>query len=60
VSFLTPSGLGIREGAIAFFLSAYLPGSVATAIALLARLMAMAGELVCVGIAWLSTRTRKN
>lgn len=56
VSFLTPSGLGIREGAMAFFLSAYLPGSAATAIALLARLMAVAGELVCVGIAWLSTK----
>ena len=55
VSFLTPSGLGIREGAIAFFLGAYLPSSIAVAVALLARLMAIAGEMVCVGIAWVST-----
>jgi uncharacterized membrane protein YbhN (UPF0104 family) len=56
LSFLTPSGLGIREGAMAFFLGAYLPSSVAVAVALLARLMAIAGEMICVGIAWLSTR----
>ena len=56
LSFLTPSGLGIREGAMAFFLSAYLPGSVAVAVALLARLMAIAGEMICVGLAWLSTK----
>ncbi len=56
LSFLTPSGLGIREGAIAFFLGAYLPSSIAVAVALLARLMAIAGEMVCVGIAWLTTQ----
>ena len=60
ISFLTPSGLGIREGAIAFFLGAYVHSSVAVAVALLARLMAIAGEMVCVGIAWLSTRMQAN
>ena len=59
LSFLTPSGLGIREGAMAFFLSAYLPGSIAVAVALLARLMAIAGEMICVGIAWLSTKVAR-
>jgi len=59
LSFLTPSGLGIREGAMAFFLGAYLPSSVAVAVALLARLMAIAGELACVGLAWLSTKVER-
>jgi glycosyltransferase 2 family protein len=57
VSLLTPSGMGIREGAMAFLLGAYLPTTTAVAIALLARLLSIAGELVCVGIAWLGTRT---
>jgi hypothetical protein len=56
LSFLTPSGLGIREGAMAFFLGAYLPSSMAIAVALLARLLAIAGEMVCVGLAWLNTK----
>ncbi len=59
LSFLTPSGLGIREGAIAFFLGAYLPSSIAVAVALLARLMVIAGEMVCVGIAWLTTKVER-
>jgi glycosyltransferase 2 family protein len=59
VSFLTPSGMGVREGAMAFLLGAYLPASTAVAIALLARMLSIAGELVCVGIAWLEARTRR-
>jgi len=58
LSFLTPSGLGVREGTMAFFLSAYMPLSLAIVIALLARLLAIAAELVCLGMAWLTTRIR--
>lgn len=56
VSLITPSGLGVREGVMAFLLSAYLPASTAVVVALLARLLSIAGEMVCVGTAWLVTR----
>jgi hypothetical protein len=53
VSFLTPSGIGVREGALAFFLGAYIPAPNAIALGLLARLLALAGELMCVAAAWM-------
>ncbi len=51
VSFITPSGLGFREAALTFFLSAFFPAPLAVAIALLARLWSIAGEFLGVGIA---------
>jgi uncharacterized membrane protein YbhN (UPF0104 family) len=50
-SFITPSGLGFREASLAFFLGAFFPPPVAVAIAFLARLWSIAGELLGVGIA---------
>jgi uncharacterized membrane protein YbhN (UPF0104 family) len=56
-SFITPSGLGFREASLAFFLGAFFPAPVAVAIAFLARLWSIAGELVGVGIAVLGKPT---
>lgn len=50
-SFITPSGLGFREASLAFFLGAFFPAPVAVAIAFLARLWSIAGELLGVVIA---------
>ncbi|HZU02494.1 MAG TPA: lysylphosphatidylglycerol synthase transmembrane domain-containing protein [Ktedonobacteraceae bacterium] len=57
VSFLTPSGLGFREGAIAGLLALSLPtlplvwGSI---LAIVSRFVSTLAELVCVSIAYLS------
>src|SRR5439155_16228360 len=57
VSFITPSGLGFREGAIAGLLALSLPtlplvwGSI---LAIVSRFVSTIAELVCVSIAYLS------
>lgn len=55
VSFITPSGLGFREGAISALLVLTLPlsFSLAVIIALLSRFVSTLAELLCVGIAYL-------
>src|SRR6266702_1594036 len=62
VSFITPSGLGFREGAIVglFALSLMsLPTGLGYIIALLSRLVSTLAELVCVSIAYLSGGQRQ-
>ena len=56
VSFITPSGLGIREAAIValFALALPLPTGLASIMALLSRLVSTLAEVVCVSIAYLS------
>ena len=56
VSFITPSGLGFREGAIVglFALAFPLPGVLATVIALLSRFVSTIAELLCVSVAYVS------
>ncbi|MGH2497504.1 MAG: lysylphosphatidylglycerol synthase transmembrane domain-containing protein [Ktedonobacteraceae bacterium] len=56
VSFITPSGLGFREGAIVglFALAFPLPGGLAAIIALLSRFVSTVAELLCVSIAYVS------
>jgi glycosyltransferase 2 family protein len=56
VSFITPSGLGIREAAIValFALALPLPIGLASIMALLSRLVSTLAEAVCVSIAYLS------
>ncbi len=56
VSFITPSGLGIREAAIValFALALPLPSGLASIMALLSRLVSTIAEAVCVSIAYLS------
>ena len=58
LSLLTPSGLGVREGALVFFLSGVYPLAVVTVVALLSRLWLIAGELLCTALVLLLTRGR--
>ena len=46
LSVITPGGLGIREGMLSLLLSAYLPSSTATLVALLSRTWSLAADLV--------------
>ncbi len=52
LSLVTPSGLGVMEGTLAFLLSFYFPIHVATIIALWTRLARTGIDLVSAGIAW--------
>jgi glycosyltransferase 2 family protein len=52
LSFLTPGGIGVREGVLAYLLGLWLPPGVAIVISLLSRLWIVAGELVGTAIAW--------
>src|SRR6266487_5539416 len=56
VSFITPSGLGVREAAIVglFALALPLPAGLASILALLSRFVSTIAEVVCVSIAYLS------
>ncbi len=51
VSFITPSGLGFREGAMALLLAPYLPMSIAVAIAFAARIWMTISEFLGLGLA---------
>lgn len=51
LSLVTPSGLGVMEGTLAFLLAFYLPLPVATIIALWTRLARTAVDFACAGIA---------
>ncbi len=46
VSFVTPSGLGFREGALAWMLASFFPAPVAVALSLVTRLWSTAGEIL--------------
>ena len=50
-SFITPSGLGFREGALALMLSSFFPAPLAVALSLVTRLWTTAGELLGVVLA---------
>jgi uncharacterized membrane protein YbhN (UPF0104 family) len=57
VSFITPSGLGVREGAmVALFALALpvIPVALATIVAVLSRIVSTIAELICVSIAYLA------
>jgi glycosyltransferase 2 family protein len=51
LAFLTPGGLGVREGALAMLLSPFLPPPLPSVIALLARLWWTVAELISVLLA---------
>jgi len=46
VSFVTPSGLGFREGALALMLASFFPTPLAVALSLVTRLWTTAGEIL--------------
>lgn len=52
ISFITPSGLGFREAALAIMLSVFFPVPVAVAISLAARVWSTVGELLGVVAIW--------
>ena len=53
LSFLTPGGLGIREGLLGLLLSNYMIPSQATNVALLCRLWMLSAEILLAGTAFL-------
>lgn len=57
VSFLTPSGLGVREGALTALLVLAFPLPVVIAASLLFRFVMTLGELLAVLMFWLTRRT---
>jgi uncharacterized membrane protein YbhN (UPF0104 family) len=52
LSLLTPGGIGVREGVLAYLLGFWLPAPVAIVISLLSRVWITAGELIGTFIAW--------
>lgn len=54
ISFVTPSGLGFREGALAWMLASFFPAPVAVALSLVTRLWSTAGELLGVVLVWIA------
>lgn len=57
LSFLTPGGLGVREGLLGLLLANYVPTSQATLIALLCRVWILSAELVLAGTAFFLHKT---
>lgn len=53
VSFITPTGLGVREGAIALGLKTVMSGSLAAFVAIVARGVLIFSELFAIGIMYL-------
>ena len=51
MSFVTPSGLGFREGALAWMLASFFPAPFAVALSLITRLWSTAGEILGVVLA---------
>ncbi|KPK71334.1 hypothetical protein AMJ71_06525 [candidate division TA06 bacterium SM1_40] len=47
LSFITPGGLGVREGVMTFLLSLYLPPSISAVVSILSRIWITVGEVVC-------------
>ena len=52
LSFLTPSGLGVREGLLSLLLSSYMPAPQATLIALICRVWMLSAEIVLASVAF--------
>ena len=56
-SFVTPGGLGVREGALTLLLKPFFPLYAAAALALLSRIWWMGGELLALSISYLWERS---
>lgn len=59
VTFLTPAGLGVREGSLTVLLSFFIPTPIAIGVALLSRLWLIGVELIILIIFMLNAETRK-
>ena len=60
IAFLTPSGLGVREGVMALLLAPFMPAPFPAIIALAARLWWTLGDLITFGMAVLLRSMRKK
>jgi uncharacterized membrane protein len=60
VSFITPTGLGVREGAIALGLTSIIASPIASFAALFARFSIIVAELVFLGFAYLFHKTKNS
>ena len=60
IAFLTPSGLGVREGVMALLLAPFMPAPFPAIIALAARLWWTLGDLITFGMAVLLRSMKKN
>lgn len=56
LSFLTPGGIGIREGLLGLLLANYMPAPQATLVALLCRVWMLSAEMVLAGVAFALNR----
>lgn len=52
LSFLTPGGLGVREGVLTWLLTPYMPVSIAIVVALISRLIWVGTEILAAGITY--------
>ncbi len=52
LSFITPGGLGVREGILASLLSTFMPLPMATIISILSRVWFTLAELICLGVSF--------
>ena len=60
LSFLTPGGLGVREGLLALLLANYMPAPQATLVALVCRVWMLSAEILLAGTAFLIHRSGYN
>ena len=60
LSFLTPGGLGIREGLLGLLLANYMPAPQATLVALLCRVWMLSAEIVLAGVAFALDRKQRD
>ena len=60
LSFLTPGGLGIREGLLGLLLANYMPAPQATLVALLCRVWMLSAEIILAGVAFALNRRVKR
>ena len=60
LSFLTPGGLGIREGLLGVLLANYMPHSQSTLVALLCRVWMLSVEILLAGTAFILQNQRKQ
>jgi uncharacterized membrane protein YbhN (UPF0104 family) len=60
IALFAPSGLGVREGVLVYFLSAIMPSSVAVILSILTRLWMTIIEIGMIGVVYLIDKLRKK
>lgn len=60
LSFLTPGGLGVREGILVFLLNFFIPLPVAIVISIFARIWSLLFEVFMAAVSWIFVRPKPN